>query len=129
MEKQILKQIKTCLFGAPAARMVVKVEYTDGTGQYIVTDGEWKNSTGPIVFDNIYGGEIYDSRYSIEGWNRNGYNDSQWTNTSVITPEIKKVSAQNMPPIRVLEEIKPVRMFKASDGKWIIDYGKTLPDG
>lgn len=117
---------KNLSFGAPAARMVVKVEYTDGTGQYIVTDGEWKNSTGPIVFDNIYGGEIYDSRYSIEGWNRNGYDDSQWTNTSVVTPEIKKVSAQNMPPIRVLEEIKPVKMFKASDGKWIIDYGKNI---
>ena len=60
---------KNLSFGAPAARMVVKVEYTDGTGQYIVTDGEWKNSTGPIVFELIiYGGEIYDSRYSIEGW-------------------------------------------------------------
>lgn len=117
---------KNLAYGEPSVKMFVKVTYKDGTAQLITTDGSWKNSTGPIVFDNVYGGEIYDARFELNGWNNNGYNDSKWDNAKVVSPSVKKIEAQNFPAIRRLMEIAPVNVFKAKDGKWVVDFGQNI---
>lgn len=42
-------------------------EYSD---DQIVTDSTWQYALSPITFNSIYGGEDYDARLEIEGWNR-----------------------------------------------------------
>ncbi len=42
------------------------------TRTVIVTDSHWKTSTGPILFDSIYGGETYDARLEKPGWDKPG---------------------------------------------------------
>ncbi|KJF43538.1 family 78 glycoside hydrolase catalytic domain [Draconibacterium sediminis] len=114
-------------FGIPAARLLVKVNYTDGTQTEFVTDESWKNSTGPIVFDNVYGGDTYDARYEIKGWNTSDYDDSAWSQTKIISPKLNKISIQEMPPIRRLKELAPQRVFKSPvTGKWIVDFGQNI---
>jgi len=114
-------------FGIPAARLLLKVTYTDGTNSEFFTDENWKNSTGPIVFDNVYGGDTYDARFEIEGWNNQGYNDSDWSKTKTISPKLNKISIQEMPPIRRLKELSPQRVFKSPvTGNWIVDFGQNI---
>jgi alpha-L-rhamnosidase len=114
-------------FGTPAARLLVKLTYTDGTAAEFYTNDKWKNSTGPIVFDNVYGGDTYDARFEINGWNTIGYNDSKWSQAKTISPKLNKVSIQKMPPIRRLKELPPKRIFKSPvTGKWIVDFGQNI---
>jgi len=47
---------------APALRLDLRLEYEDGKTETIATGPDWKTSTGPIVYDSIYGGETYDAR-------------------------------------------------------------------
>ena len=57
---------------APKLLMQLRVEYADGRVETIVTDSRWKTSTGPIVFNSIYGGETYDARAEKPGWDTSG---------------------------------------------------------
>lgn len=114
-------------YGVPAARLLVKVTYSDGSQDEFYTNENWKASTGPIVFDNIYGGDTYDARFELPGWNKAGYDDSNWQTANIISPKINKVSAQEMPPIRELKELDPDRVFKSPvSGNWIVDFGQNI---
>ncbi len=113
-------------YGPPTVKSLIKVTYTDGTQEDFYTDQTWKESTGPIVFNNIYGGDTYDARYEINGWNRVGYNDSSWANAALANPKIKKISAQQIPAIKRLKVLEPQRVFKGADGEWIVDFGQNI---
>jgi len=114
-------------YGTPAARLLVKFTYTDGTQAEFTTDENWKNSTGPIVFDNVYGGDTYDARFEIEGWTTVAYNDSKWMKAKTISPKLNKISIQEMPPIRRLKELPPKRIFRSPvTGNWIVDFGQNI---
>ncbi len=117
---------KSMSYGAPAVNMFIDVKYSDGTEQTITTDQSWRNATGPIVFDNIYGGEIYDARYEIEGWDELNFDDSKWGNAKIVEPELDNISAQNIPPIRNIGELTPQRIFQSAEGEWIVDFGKNI---
>ncbi len=117
---------KDMAYGAPAVRLLLKITYEDGSKQDITTTENWKNSTGPIVFDNVYGGEIYDARYEINGWNTLKFNDNAWSKVKVIQPQVRNVNAQNFPPIRKIKELTPTRVFQSSEGKWIVDFGQNI---
>ena len=117
---------KDLSYGVPAVRLLLKLTYEDGTQQNVITNENWKNATGPIVFDNVYGGEIYDARFEMEGWNTASYNAKTWKNAKVIQPKVKTISAQNIPPIRKIHEFAPQRVFKSSEGKWIVDFGQNI---
>ncbi len=113
-------------YGKPAVRLRLKIAYDDGSVEDIITNDNWKNATGPIVFDNIYGGDIYDARYEINGWDKPSFIDDAWENAKVVQPDVNKISAQNMPPIRRLYEFTPQRVYKSSEGKWIVDFGQNM---
>ena len=113
-------------YGQPTVRCLVKLNYTDGTSADFYTDENWKEATGPIVFNNIYGGDTYDARYELGNWNTVGYNDAKWGNAKVTSPDVKKISASQIPPIKKLKEFEPQKVFKGSDGNWIVDFGQNI---
>jgi len=42
----------------------------------------------------------YDARFEINGWNKTGYDDAEWQSAKSISPKLKKISAQQMPPMQ-----------------------------
>ena len=50
----------------------------DGTKEMIVSDNSWKTTTGPLLHDAIFTGEIYDARKDLGHWNRESYDDNIW---------------------------------------------------
>ncbi|TWO34548.1 Bacterial alpha-L-rhamnosidase [Seonamhaeicola sediminis] len=113
-------------FGPPTVRCLVKIKFTDGSESDFVSDASWKESTGPIVFNNIYGGDTYDARFEIGDWANVGYNDSDWGDAKEASPKVKKISAQQIPPIKKLQELEPQSVFKGADGEWIVDFGQNI---
>ena len=65
-------------YGTPRMILQLIVEYEDETRQSFVSDDTWKFSTGPIIHDGIFTGEIYDARLELDGWNKTGYDNSAW---------------------------------------------------
>ncbi len=113
-------------YGVPAVRILVDIVYDDGSQASLITDSRWKATTGPIVFDNVYGGETYDARYAHRGWDSIGFDDAAWQPALVVEPDIEKVVAQTMPPSRRTEVVPPKQVFRGANGNWIVDFGKVL---
>ena len=85
---------------APKVRANLHIQYTDGSSETLATDTAWKCSTGPIVFDSIYGGETYDARLEMPNWDAARFDDSAWKPAIAVNAPGGLVSAQAMPPIR-----------------------------
>lgn len=117
---------KDLAYGPPTVKLLVKIKYDDGSEVDFYTDETWKESTGPIVFNNIYGGDTYDARYELGDWNKVGFNDEAWGNAKITSPKLKKISAQQIPPIKKLREFEPQNVFQAPDGNWIVDFGQNI---
>ncbi|HSU56570.1 MAG TPA: alpha-L-rhamnosidase N-terminal domain-containing protein, partial [Candidatus Dormibacteraeota bacterium] len=111
---------------SPRVLMQLDVEYSDGRTETIVTDGDWKTSTGPITFDSIYGGQTYDARQEKPEWATPAYDDSAWLRALEVEPPKGKLSAQMMPPIRVDTTIKPVKLTEPKPGTFIVDFGQNF---
>ena len=117
---------KDLSYGPPTVKLLLKLKYKDGTEADFYTDQNWKETTGPIVFNNIYGGDTYDARYELGNWNSVGFDDSSWGSVRVVSPKLKKLDAQQIPPIKKLKELTPKNVFKGADGEWIVDFGQNI---
>ncbi len=111
---------------APKLLMHLRVEYADGRTETIVSDSRWTTSTGPIVFDSIYGGETYDAQAEKPGWDLPDYDDSEWAMAQVVQPPQGKLSAQMMPAIKADDVLKPAKLTEPKPGVFVFDMGQNF---
>jgi alpha-L-rhamnosidase len=112
--------------GKPVLLAKIVMDYADGTTQVISTDESWKAGMGPVLYDNVYGGETYDARLENKGWSQPGYDDSRWQPAVKGEPVTGQLQAQMIPPIRCVKTLKPQRVFAGPAGKWIFDLGQNI---
>jgi alpha-L-rhamnosidase len=111
---------------APKLLLQLRVEYEDGYVETVVTDRQWKASTGPVTFDSIYGGETYDARLEKPGWDTPEFNDANWFPALVVEPPQGKLAAQMMPPIKADTVIRPVNITEPRPGVHVFDLGQNF---
>lgn len=111
---------------SPRAIIEIRVEFQDGRTETLSSDGSWRASTGPVVFDSIYGGETYDARLEKPGWDTPGYNDSAWAHAIEVPAPGGKLAAQPSPPIRAAQTIAPVKVTEPKPGVFVFDMGQNL---
>lgn len=110
----------------PKLRALLVVELSDGQEIVIETDGTWKTSEGPIRFDGIYTGEVYDARLELDDWNQPGFDDSQWS-PAVLAKEPKGVlSARLCPPVVISQTIRPKAIKEVKPGVYVLDLGVNI---
>lgn len=104
-------------YGQPRLRMLIYVEYEDGSVESHSTDDQqWQVSESPITFSSIYGGEDYDAtRCDSLSWRRPIY----------VTSDIK-LMAQSGVELTMRREIKPVKCFLSGKGRWVYDLGQNF---
>ncbi|MCX6877426.1 MAG: glycoside hydrolase family 78 protein [Verrucomicrobia bacterium] len=110
----------------PKMLLQLEIAFADGSTQTIISDESWKYSTGPIQFDGMLSGEVYDARLEKEGWNTAGYDDSKWVAAKVVDAPKGKLSAQMVQPIRVTEVLKPVKVSQPKPGVYLYDMGQNI---
>lgn len=110
----------------PRMLFQMKLEYADGSSEVIVSDGSWKTATGPITFDGIRQGEEYDARLERQGWDAASYDDAGWKPVEIVDSPGGKLVAQKIPPARVIETAKPVKMTEPKPGVFIFDMGRNI---
>lgn len=88
-------------FGPPKAIALMRLDYDDGTTEFIGTDEQWQVSPGPITFCSVYGGEDFDARWK-----------PQWQPAQITAGPggaLKGLSCA-APPIRAFDVLKPVKL-------------------
>jgi alpha-L-rhamnosidase len=105
----------------------IRLEYTDGTVETIVTDANWHAALGPITYANVYGGEDYDARTEPAGWGRPGFDDSAWVRAlSLDGPgAVLRGGSHADPAITEHEVLSPVAVREIQPGITVYDLGQN----
>ena len=111
---------------APKFLMETRIHYADGETQRIVSDASWTTAPGPIVYDNIRVGEIYDARLEQPGWDQPGFDDSDWSQATEVAAPEGALRGQRSEPIRVTQRIQPVSVTEVAPGVFVFDFGQNL---
>lgn len=115
------------VYGSKTAALVqIHITYENGNEQIIASGPDWKTSPGPILMSEIYHGETYDARLEKDGWDTADYDDSNWYPVKKIDRTKETLVAQESVPVRIIEEIKPVGMFKTPNGDTVLDMGQNM---
>ena len=105
----------------------IHIKYVDGSEDVVQTDASWKaNNDGPIRMTGIYEGEIYDARKTLKGWADAAYDDASWSSVQLGNYSMNNLIASVSVPVRKVEEIKPVRIFKTPKGTLVADMGQNM---
>ncbi|MGH9446228.1 MAG: family 78 glycoside hydrolase catalytic domain, partial [Terriglobia bacterium] len=113
-------------YSRPALLLQMNVEMQDGHTFSLASDGSWKVTQGPIVENSVYNGEVYDAQRETPGWDRPGYDDALWTSAQVVTGSDGALSAEMMPPIRVVDELVPRSVTNPEPGVYVFDMGQNI---
>ena len=113
-------------YGVPRMIAQLEVTYADGSSGIIVSDESWKiTNQGPVRLNNLFDGERYDARMEMDGWDRNGYDDSKWFRAELVEAPAGVLLPQPNPAIRKMEVVKPVELIE-KDGHYILDMGQNM---
>jgi alpha-L-rhamnosidase len=122
---------------APELLVQLEIEYTNGRRTTVGSDGAWRVTDGPITRDSVYGGESYDARRETPGWDVPGYNAGtgggqaetdglRWRPAEAMKSPGGTLSAEAMPPIRVVATMTPRRILNPAPGIYVYDFGQNF---
>lgn len=113
-------------YGAPKLILQLVITYEDGTKDWLLSDPSWKCNPGPIVFNNVFYGEVYDARLEQLGWTENGFDDSSWDHASLTRPPAGQLMAQMSPPDKKIGTVMPISRIKVRPGVYVFDFGQNF---
>ena len=116
----------TGYFCTPKLIALLKVEYTDNSSSYIITDQSWKTNPSPTVFNNIYGGEDYDARLIQENWNHPSFDDSQWKAALLTNIPRGSLKPEIDYPVSLVDTLVPQTAKKLNANTIVYDFGQNL---
>ena len=104
----------------------IVIRYADGRQQVIGTGNGWKAATGPVRWSDIYDGESYDARREQDGWTRAGFKDANWAGVRMLDHSKQILIAPAGPPVRRIQEMKPVKLLVTPAGDTVFDMGQNM---
>jgi alpha-L-rhamnosidase len=113
-------------YGQPKCIVQLRVELAGGESVVILSDGTWKTAPGPITFSSTYGGEDFDARREPQGWDRSGFDDSNWAAAVVVAGPGGAFTPEIAPPIRVMHTYTPVKISQPKPGITVYDLGQNF---
>lgn len=108
-------------------RVVAQLELTltDGTVQRIATDASWRTTLGATTVSQWYGGEDYDARREIPGWDQPGTDRANWSPVVPVT-STAKLTARQSEPVRVVEQLPGKEISRPAPGVRVYDVGRNI---
>ncbi|WP_020076397.1 glycoside hydrolase family 78 protein [Cryocola sp. 340MFSha3.1] len=110
---------------SPALWAELTLEYADGA-QLVVTDEDFRSSTGAILSSSIYDGETVDARLEPNGWSEPGFDDSGWSTVELFEWPSEALFGRTADPIRRVEQLAPVEITTSPSGRTIVDFGQNI---
>lgn len=93
------------------------IVYRDGSEQVVMTDETWQGADSPVLFAEIYDGEIYDARLEER---------EAWRPVWPVGFDKNALTAQASGKIAVMEEFPVKRLFTTPAGELVADFGQNM---
>jgi alpha-L-rhamnosidase len=113
----------------PALRAQLRVEYADGSVDWVTSGAGWDANTSQIVSSELYDGETQDDRRRIPmdgSWLSPHLNPVNWPKAIAIEPTPIEILAQDFQPIRVEREMHAKAVTQPRPGVYIYDFGQNM---
>ncbi|MDR3741328.1 MAG: family 78 glycoside hydrolase catalytic domain [Terracidiphilus sp.] len=110
----------------PALRAQLRIEYEDGSVEWVSTGPEWQAQRSEILSSEIYDGETQDARRAEPGWTTVRFGAGNWPRATAIEPAAIEVVAQDFEPIHVEREVQAVSVSEPKPGVYVYDFGQNL---
>ena len=117
---------KTCVWdfyknvfnASPKLACRVEIEGADKTECYDAED--FKCKKGAVIFNDLRSGVFYDNRLKETGWTEAGFiEDDKWHSPILADRPRGEARVCEAEPIRVIKEIKPVRIYKGELANYV----------
>ncbi|WP_350351706.1 family 78 glycoside hydrolase catalytic domain [Microbacterium sp. A8/3-1] len=109
----------------PALWAELTLHYPDRV-EIIGTDDAFQVGEGAVRANGIYRGEDYDARLEQAGWDRAGFDASGWTKATGFDWDLSVLELDAAPPVRRIQELRPVEITTSPSGATIVDFGQVL---
>ncbi len=114
----------------PKCRLELEITYEHGERQSLGTDETWQYSeNGPIRFNCIRSGEIYDARMELGAWDTPGGisgNKKPWKSLRLVPRPQGVLRVQMCPPIKVERTIKPTKQVEPKPGIYTYHFPENV---
>lgn len=108
-------------------RTMLRIDYEDGSREWVATGPDWKIATSPILKSEIYDGEIFDARRIVPGWSLPGFDASGWANVKIGAAPAAKLIAQTSPLLERNGVRRAVSVSEPVPGRFVFDFGQNFP--
>jgi hypothetical protein len=112
-------------YGAPKMKLLLRLEYADGTVESVVSDTSWKAIESPVTCTSIDGGEVSDAGREEAGWLMTGYRDEAWAK-ALPAKYGGRLRSQRATPLTVRAELPTVTCYRNAKGNWLYDLGQNF---
>lgn len=103
-------------YGEPRFIAKINIEYADGTEDVVCTDGSWMQGDSPIVYNNVYFGEIYDANIK----------EHAWRPAKIMEAPCGDLTPQSSPSDKVTAVYKPVSFTQTEKGTYIVEFPEEI---
>jgi alpha-L-rhamnosidase len=105
----------------------IHVKYADGSEEIIKSDPTWKaHQDGPIRMSDIYNGETYDARKTLNKWSEVKFDDRNWLPIQKGDYTLDNLMLSVSVPVRKIQELAPTRIFRTPKGTLVADFGQNM---
>jgi alpha-L-rhamnosidase len=111
----------------PRAKLLLHVEYADGTSEDVVTNNSWWAGVGPIKESDFLMGETFDARdTTLANWQRPDFDLDFWATVNTGSEMDPALQWHAGPPVRVVARYpgRPIR--QPGPGRVILDFGRNF---
>ncbi len=113
----------------PRCRLELEVARAGEASEFVCTDASWScTEDGPITFNCIRSGEVYDARKDLGAWSTAGGvagADKRWQPVKAVEAPKGALRSQIMPPIKVQDTFGPFNRQILPDGKVVYWFPKN----
>lgn len=102
------------------------ITYTDGSEDTICSDKGWRCAPSHILDSSIYDGEIQDAGKYTEEWSSPSFHDAGWDGVRCLDIDFNLLEARRSLPVRIKEELKPVKVIHTPKGETVLDLGQNM---
>jgi len=114
-------------FGPLRAFGQIELEYEDGSRQFVPTDEDWRVHAGPVIYNDVFGGEDYDAQLAQQGWDTANFDESHWAEAVLLVRPSGRLRGHTFsaPPLGAIELIHPVGVNSINESTDVIDLGQN----
>jgi hypothetical protein len=88
----------------------------------VISDDSWRWSDGPLTFSHIYAGEDYDATREQPGWDRPGFDESNWRAVRVVAAPPATLERLPGPGIQAFEVFEPREIREPVPGTYTYEF-------